>query len=94
MLFGLRICKLISPTALSTVSAIFAVQLIGYPSFSDILPTIHFTGDLCKCCVYGCSSNYKSKIKDYAYVTMYRFPFKSEDLELWIKKLPNSKFGV
>ena len=47
-----------------------------------------------KCCVYGCSSNYKSKIKDYDYVTMYRFPFKSEDLELWIKKLPNAKFCV
>ena len=47
---------------------------------------------LSKCCVYGCSSNYKSKIKDNAYVTMYRFPFKSEDRELWIKKLPNANF--
>ena len=45
-----------------------------------------------KCCVHGCSSNYKSKIKDNFYVTMYRFPFKSEDLEIWIKKLPNGTF--
>ena len=28
-----------------------------------------------KSCVYGCSSNYKSKIKDNVYLTMYIFPF-------------------
>ena len=45
-----------------------------------------------KCCVYSCSSNCKSKIKDYVYVTMYRFLFKLADHELWIKKLPNANF--
>ena len=45
-----------------------------------------------KCCIYGYSSNYKSKIKDNVYVTMNRFPVKSGDRELWIKKLPNANF--
>ena len=45
-----------------------------------------------KCCIYGCSSNNKSKVKDNVYVIMHKFLFKPEDLEFWIKKLPNENF--